>query len=158
MWNIDYPRGGPPGANNMGPISYYICIYFIINHQSSLITHQSSVINHQSSIISYQSSIIHDQWSIISHQFVLNQKRTSATKWVGNRIHGVLIGETEAETWDLSLLQWFRGVIKGCRRPLWRKTMAVLMVMRGVKKTRSRNLVLEPKLWLYEPHRGRNRC
>ena len=52
----------------MGPISYYICIYFIINHQSSLITHQSSVINHQSSIISYQSSIIHDQWSIISHQ------------------------------------------------------------------------------------------
>ena len=62
--NVRYrlPQGGsPPGANNMGPISYYICIYFIINHQSSLITHQSSVINHQSSIISYQSSIIHDQ-------------------------------------------------------------------------------------------------
>ena len=71
IWNVKYrlPQGGvPPGANNMGPISYYICIYFIINHQSSLITHQSSVINHQSSIISYQSSIIHDQWSIISHQ------------------------------------------------------------------------------------------
>ena len=70
IWNVRYrlPQGVPPGANNMGPISYYICIYFIINLQSSLITHQSSVINHQSSIISYQSSIIHDQWSIISHQ------------------------------------------------------------------------------------------
>ena len=30
----------------MGHISYYICIYFTINHQSSLITQQSSVINH----------------------------------------------------------------------------------------------------------------
>ena len=73
IWNVRYrlPRGVPSWgkqANNMGHISYYICIYFIINHQSSLITHQSSVINHQSSIISYQSSIIHDQWSIISHQ------------------------------------------------------------------------------------------
>ena len=65
------PQGDPPGAHNMGHISYYICIYFIINHQSSLINHQSSVINHQSSIISYQSSIIHDQWSIISHQLLV---------------------------------------------------------------------------------------
>ena len=127
----------PPVANNIGSISYDICIYFIINHQSPLITHQSSVINHQSSIISYQSSIIHDQWSIISHQlpviiFLWKQKRTSATKWVGNRIHEVSIGGTEAETWDLSLLQWFRGVIKGCRRPLWRKNMAILVVIRVI--------------------------
>ena len=67
-WNVKYrlPQGGSPlGANNMGPISYYICIYFIINHQSSLITHQSSVINHQLSIINHPWSMINHQSSII---------------------------------------------------------------------------------------------
>ena len=61
------------------------------------------MINDQSSVINYQSSI-----------FLWKQKRVSATKWVGNRIHEVLIGGTKAEKWDLSLWQWFRGVIKGC--------------------------------------------
>ena len=61
-------------------------------------------------------------------------KKWSATKWVGNGNHEVSIGGTEAETCDLSLLQWLREVIKGCKRCLWRKNMAILVVIRGVKK------------------------
>ena len=91
IWNVKYrlPQGGsPPGANNMGPISYYIFIYFIINHQSSLITHQSSVINHQLSIINHPWSMINHRSSITSHQFfrhknthLPNIKRKSAKRY-----------------------------------------------------------------------------
>ena len=94
IWNgphIVCPRGGPPLGKSISYISYYICIYFIINHQSSLITHQSSVINHQSSIISYQSSIIHDQWSIISHQLlVINFVPTHCEQFCADTLWSVL--------------------------------------------------------------------
>ena len=102
IWNVKYrlPQGGaPPGASKIwGPFHNYICSYFIIIHQSSLITHQSSVINHQSSVLSYQPSIIHDQWSIISHQlpvifFSTSKKRTSS-KHKKERAQRVIPGGT----------------------------------------------------------------
>ena len=130
------PGGTPPGVIY---ILHFILYLYLFYHQSSIITHHSSIISHQSSVINHQLSIINHPWSMInhqssitSHQFFTKQKRTSATKWVGNRIHEVLIGGTEAEKWDLSLLQWFRGVIKGCWWGLWRKNMAILVVMRVI--------------------------
>ena len=128
IWNVKYrlPQGGPPWGKQYG--AHFILYLYLPYHQSSPIIHQSPVINHQSSIISYQSSVINHQlsiinhpWSMINHQssitshlFFYEKKRTSATKWVGNRIHEVLIGGIGAEIWGLSLLQLVRGVIKGC--------------------------------------------
>ena len=45
------------------------------------------------------------------------KNRTFATNWVGNRICELSIGATESEICDLSLLQWFWGVISGCWWP-----------------------------------------
>ena len=129
--------GNPPGVIY---ISHFILYLYLFYHQSSIITHHSSIISHQSSVINHQLSIINHPWSMINHQssitshlfWLWKTKRTSATKWVGNRIHEVLIGGIETEKWDLSLLQWFRGVIKGCRWSLWRKNMAILVVVRVI--------------------------
>ena len=132
MGPIFCPRGHPPGVIY---ILHFILYLYVFHHQSSIITHHSSIISHQSSVINQQSSMINDQSSIINYQsstFVMKKKQTSVTKWVGNRFHEVLIGGTEAEKWDLSLLQWFRGVIKGCWWGLWRKNMAILVVMRVI--------------------------
>ena len=130
------PGGTPPGVIY---ILHFILYLYLFYHQSSIITHHSSIISHQSSVINHQLSIINHPWSMINHQssitshlFFYEKKQTSVTKWVGNRFHEVLIGGTEAAKWDLSLLQWFRGVIKGCWWGLWRKNMAILVVMRVI--------------------------
>ena len=160
------PQGGPPWGNLY--LTFHIIFVFIlssiINHHSSLINHQSSIISHQSSVINHQSSMINDQSSVINYQSwvcLWKKKRTSATKWVGNRIHEVSIGGTGAEIGGLSLLQWFRGSSRGVDGVYGEKTWPFWWSWGSsgnLEKSKLPGEVLEPKLRIYEPHRGRNRC
>ena len=168
IWNVRYslPQGGsPPGANNMGPISYYICIYFIINHQSSLITHQSSVINHQSSIISYQSSIIHDQWSIISHQLLviifLWKNELPRRNVLGIGFMRCWLVEPKQKNEIFHCYNGSAGSSRGADGLYGEKTWPFWWSWGSsgnLEKSKLPGEVLKPKLQLYEPIGGRNTC
>ena len=138
----------------------------VINHQLSIINHPWSMINHQSSITSYQSSIIHDQWSIISHQLPVIYLFMKKNKLPWRNGSGIgfmrcwLVGPKQKNE-IFHCYNGLGGSSRGVDGVYGEKTWPFWWSWGSsgnLEKSKLPGEVLEPKLWLYEPHRGRNRC
>ena len=159
------PGETPPGVIYILHFILYLYL-FIINHQSSLITHQSSVINHQSSIISYQSSIIHDQWSIISHQlpvinFCMKKNKLPRRNGSGIGFMRCWLVELKQKNEIFHCYNGLGGSSRGADAVYVEKMWSFWWSWGSsgnLEKSKLPGEVLEPKFWLYEPHRGRNTC